>query len=174
MRKLFLNWASNLDTALSVTWNAGVSVTWTDPSWRLPATVNGPYDWGYDGTTTAGYNITSSEMGHLYYEELENLGYYDTSGNEQLDYGLKNTGDFNNLIASWYWSGTEYANTPSFAWDFSMGNGTLIINNNSNVEYGLAVRSGQVSSVPVPGAIILLGAGLLWVAGIGRKSRRDV
>ncbi len=36
-----MTWASSLDTALSVTLNAGVSVTWTDSSWRLPNTVDG-------------------------------------------------------------------------------------------------------------------------------------
>ncbi len=170
-----MNWASNLDTALSVTLNAGVSVTWTDSSWRLPATVDGPYVYGYDGTTTAGYNITSSEMGHLYYEELGNLGYFDTSGNyPQPGWGLNNTGDFKNLIASWFWSGTEYAIGPCDAWNFGMGNGYQIKYIKTDIGYGLAVRSGQVSSVPVPGAIILLSAGLLWVAGIGRKIRRDV
>ncbi len=35
----------------------------------------------YNGTTTAGYNITSGEMGHLFYVGLGNDGWYDTSGN---------------------------------------------------------------------------------------------
>ncbi len=41
-----VNWAD----ALSVTFGSN---TYTD--WRLPTTVDGPYVWGYDGTTTAGY-----------------------------------------------------------------------------------------------------------------------
>jgi len=63
-----------------VSWAANLAVTVngvTYDNWRLPATVDGPYVWGYDGTTTAGYNITTSEMGHLYYTELVNKGYYD-------------------------------------------------------------------------------------------------
>ena len=47
------------------------AVAWADQltyggykDWRLPTTVDGPFsDYGYDGTTTAGYNITTSEMG---------------------------------------------------------------------------------------------------------------
>ncbi len=177
------DWASSLDTALSVTLNAGVSVTW-DSSWRLPNTVDGELKEGYKGPDengnydyTYGYNLSNSEMGHLYYEELGNLGWRDTNGNNfQPGWGLKNTGDFKNLIASWYWSDTEYAYNPSYAWYFYMFYGGQIADYKTDTRKGLAVRSGQVSvsSVPVPGAIILLSAGLLWVAGLGRKSRRDV
>ncbi len=179
------NWASSLDTELSVSWNVGVSVTWTDSSWRLPNTVDGVAVYGHEGPDengnydyTGGYNLANSEMGHLYYEELGNLGIIDTDGNNpQPGWGLTNTGDFENLITSWYWSGTEYADAPSLAWYFGMYGGFQGRRNKMSYDYGgLAVRSGQVSvsSVPVPGAIILLGAGLLWVAALGRKSRRDV
>ncbi|PIE72004.1 MAG: hypothetical protein CSA20_10010 [Deltaproteobacteria bacterium] len=177
------SWASSLDTALSVTWNAGVSVTWTDASWRLPNTVDGVWKEGYEGPDgngnydyTVGYNLFNSEMGHLYYEELGNLGRIDTDGNyPQPGWGLNNTGDFINLIDRlWYWSGTEFTYDPPDVWGFSMLDGGQGGFTRTNVVYGLAVRSGQVSLVPIPGAIILLGSGLLWVVGIGRKSRRDV
>jgi len=46
------------------------------------------------------------------------------------------------LIASWYWSGTEYANNPDNAWNFNMNNGNQNNNNKGNNNYGLAVRSG--------------------------------
>ncbi len=88
-----MDWAAGLEAAITINLDAGYSVIW-DSAWRLPETVDGPWDYGYDGTTTAGYNITSSEMGHLYYEELGNLGSYDTSGAAQTGYGLVNTGDF--------------------------------------------------------------------------------
>ena len=93
-----------------VNWALGLSVTFdstTYDDWRLPTTVDGPYVFGFDGTTTGGYNITTSEMGHLYYTELGNLGYYATDGtNPQPGWGLTNTGDFQHLSASAYWSGT--------------------------------------------------------------------
>ncbi|MCP4989086.1 MAG: hypothetical protein GY928_24415, partial [Colwellia sp.] len=28
-------------------------------NWRLPTTVDGVYEYGYDGTTTGGYNVTN-------------------------------------------------------------------------------------------------------------------
>ena len=121
-------WAAGLDGDLTYNIDSAYSVSWTDDDWRLGSTVNGLYQYGYDGTTTGGYNITTSEMGHLFYEELGNLGYYDTSGNYQAGYGLQNTGDFNNLVDSWYWSGTDYANNSVNAWGFLMDGG-----NQSNV-----------------------------------------
>ncbi len=100
-----VNWAGALDVDFGGT-------HYTD--WRLPSTVDGQYVWGYDGTTTAGYNITTSEMGHLFYVGLGNKGYYDTSGVYVGDgnWGLLNTGDFQNLQPDYYWSGAEYAAGP--------------------------------------------------------------
>lgn len=148
-------WAAGLDPdgvgntegQLTITWNPGISVTWTDAAWRLPATVDGPFAYGCDGTTTGGYNITNSEMGHLYYTELGNLGCKDTSCNPsagcQAGYGLQNQAPFQNLIASWYWSGTEYASNPAIAWSFHFHNGNqLNLVDLHNVGYGLALRSG--------------------------------
>ncbi|PIE61008.1 MAG: hypothetical protein CSA29_05520 [Desulfobacterales bacterium] len=167
-------WASSLDTALTVNLYAEYTVDWSGSSWRLPYIVDGPVVNGYDGTTTAGYNITTSEMGHLFYEELGNSGWYDTSGNQQSVFGLTNTGVFENLRSQWYWSETLSGEATNNAWLFNMYYGQTAPYGSYNSIGGLAVRTGQVSLVPVPSAIILLGAGLLWVTGIGRKSRIDV
>ena len=113
-------------------------------------------------------------MGHLYYTELGNKGYYDTSGSYVGDgnWGLNHTGDFDNLIASWYWSGTEYAVSPDHAWDFYMYFGGQYGYNKINYNcYGLAVRSGQVSAVPVPGAIWLFGSGMAGLVALGRRRK---
>ena len=166
-------WAAGLGASLTVTLNPGyrTSIDW-ETGWRLPDTVDGGYSWGYDGTTAAGYNITTSEMGHLYYTELGNKGFYATDGtNPQDGWGLNNTGDFDNLLASWYWSGTEYADNPDPTWGFDMNGGYQDDGYEHGDEYGLAVRSGQVSAVPVPGAIWLLGSGLAGVVALGRRRK---
>lgn len=133
---------------------------------------------GYDGTTTAGHNITSSEMGHLYYEELGNVSRTGIDGSyPQANAGLENTGDFENLDGSAnaiYYSGTDYADRENQCWSFNMGTGY------QNPTYtfegyglnGLAIRSGQISAVPVPGAVWLLGSGLLGFAGVSRRKQQ--
>lgn len=178
-----VDWAAGLNGLGVITYNLnpGETMNWTG-NWRLPATVDGGYVFGYDGTTTAGYNIASSEMGHLYYEELENLGFYDTNGNYVGDgnYGLNNTGDFDNLdnlYVHTYWSGTEYAEEPSIAWAFltNLGEQGGYYKDDTIpygiAAYGIAVRSGQVSAVPVPGAIWLLGSGLTGLIALSRRRK---
>jgi hypothetical protein len=104
-----VNWASGLGSSLTVTLNPLyiTDIDWTT-GWRLPDTVDGPpWVWGYEGdpdndgvySYTAGYNLANSEMGHLFYTELGNLGYVATDGSfPQPGYGLQNTGDFDNLF----------------------------------------------------------------------------
>lgn len=173
-------WANGLDSVLTYNIDAEYSVTWDDATWRLPSTLDGAYSLGYDGTTTIGFNITTSEMGHLFYEELGNLGWYDTSGNLQSGYGLTETGDFENLKAATYWTGTEMASYTSMPmiYTFSMGSGGIMGEHKTTLDnYGLAVRSGQVSvsavqepsTVPEPATFLLFGLGILGVAGMSRK-----
>jgi len=89
-------------------------------NWRLPATVDGLWEEGYDGTTTGGWNIITSEMGYMYYVELAAKGYYDTAGNMISSYGVRNPSfAFENLQAYTYWSGTRYSRSSIGLWDFS-------------------------------------------------------
>ncbi|MCX5806974.1 MAG: hypothetical protein NT010_13090 [Proteobacteria bacterium] len=166
------NWAD------SIAWAASLSSTTTiADSWHLPSTVDDerPNVWGYNGTTKAGYNITTSEMGHLYYAELRNKGYFDTSGNPRSGYGLVNAGPFINLQPNHYWSGTEYSMSTSYAWEFYFNSGAQSGEGAKYSEhYALAVHSGNVggsspSPVPIPGAILLFGPGLAGIAAKGRR-----
>ena len=141
-----MKWVTGLNNqgVLIYKFNKGISVSWQG-DWRLPRSIDGARRFGYDGSITAGFNIRTSEMGHLYYESLGNRGYYDTKGNPHEGFeGLKNTGPFVNLEPDIYWSG-EYGPDTKHAWDFNMYWGAQ-----SNYWkiftgfYGLAVRPGKV------------------------------
>ncbi len=143
-----VDWAVSLNKPGILTYHLdpGVSVEWTG-DWRLPDTVDGARKNGYDGTTTAGFNITSSEMGHLFYKSLGNVGYYDTKGNVAKGFaGLKNKGPFKNLNPVIYWSGTQYAIYPNHAWQFNFywGAQDNISFTNSYSFPGLVVRPAKV------------------------------
>ena len=176
------NWSTQVEWAagLDLTYNlyGAYSINWDTNSWRLPSTVDGEFEYGFDGTTTGGYNITSSELGHLYYTELGNLGIFDTSNNYLGDaMGLENTGEFDNLIRdSTCWSGTDYANVPGSFWSLHMASGVQTIYTGT-IEYcGLAVRSGQVSEaapVPEPGTMLLFGTGLASFATFKIKQKKS-
>ncbi len=167
-------WAAGLNGGgvLTYTLNAGVTTSWSGEDWRLSTMVDGIYSYGFDGSTTGGHNITTSEMGHLFYTELGNLGEYDTSGNLEAVFGLTNTGDFNNLIASIYSSGTEYSDNPIAAWQFSFNRGMQHNNTKDYEYYALAVRSGDVSVavIPEPSTYLLLGSGIVGLIVWRRKS----
>ena len=167
------SWAAGLNSALIYNIDAAYTVDWGGSSWRLPSTVNGPLVIGYDGTTTGGYNITSSELGHLFYEELGNLGEFDTSGNTQPGWGLLSTGDFDHLVAANYWSGTEYTyGSYPDAWVFSMNTGVQGTVPQTSWNYGMAIHNAQVEVVPIPGAVWLLGSGIISIVGFRKKFKK--
>jgi hypothetical protein len=167
-------WASGLGSTLSnVKLNSGVSVTWNS-GWRLPTTIDGPMTYSYNGSTSFGYNNTTSEFGHLYYTELQNKAPLDKNGNVQAGYGLVNKGPFAYLQSSgYYWSETEYAIDPNRAWGFLTADGSQYPNING---LGLAVRSGIVTldatPTPIPAAAWLFGSGLMGLAGVRRRVKK--
>jgi len=140
-----MDWAS----ALSVTFG---STTYTD--WRLPTALNqnvtGPCE---------GINCAGSEMGHLYYSELGNVDDRNTYN------GLSNTGDFQNLQASNYWSGTERPIFYNYAWSFGMNSGDQGVSYKGNHFLAIAVRDGDITVVPEPISSILFVAGGTLLAG---------
>ncbi len=164
-------WALGLNVPGVLTYhlNPGIAVDWaTDSCWRLPKTVDGPYVFGYDGTTTAGFNITTSEKWWqtCSLEFFGNKGFYTTTGQEVAFgyfWGLINTVRLMNLVAGVYWSGNESAFDTRGPWHFQFGSGCQDIEPYVllAMDSGLAVREGTVSLVPVP------GAALLGVLGLG-------
>lgn len=196
--ELNITWLDYTNTAGSNTWYAqtawasGLQVEFEGQilnDWRLPSVDEsvisiipdvgwkGPdQDGNYD--YSQGYNMTNSEMGHLFYISLGNLGYYDTDGNyPQSGWGLANTGPFENLYGEptntqWYWSGTERSTNPEQAWIFYFYDGEQSIDGKSiNVPWAIAVLDGDVV-VPIPGAVWLLGSGFIGIVWIRKKFKK--
>ena len=145
--------------------------------WRLPAVIDTGTPGcssGYTGTD-CGYNVdlSTSEMAHLYYSTLGNVGYYDTSGNPTgcpggPNYCLTSTGPFSNLQPDRYWSGTVYALAPgSNVWlfYFRIGSQLAFLQDVASF-YAWAVRPGDI--VAVPAAVWLFGSAM-GVFGIVRR-----
>jgi hypothetical protein len=161
-----------------VAWADSLEVTFNDATyndWRLPATVDGSYVYGYSGpdsgsdwgeyvySYTWGYNLYNSEIGYLFYIELDNNGYIARDGASQSDYGLENTGVFDKLPEMWCWSGTEHADNQ--AWGFGFFLGYQGADSKTYEAPALAVRPGDVAPVPVPSTIFLLASGIFAMAG---------
>lgn len=166
-------------------------------NWRLPQTlpVDGslPYDftWSVNGSTDVGYNIsapggaypgsTGSEMAHLYYTSLGNLGKLDPSGNLQVfpPPGLTNKGPFDHLYSNnIYWSftgdtGGEYWNLSYRAFSFFFPYGSQDWEaSTENFGLALAVLPGDVVPIPEPKmyALMLIG---LCVVGLAANKRKQ-
>ncbi|CDH47455.1 PEP-CTERM sorting domain-containing protein [Candidatus Contendibacter odensensis] len=188
-------WAANLSYYDSVR-----GVTYND--WRLPTVkpINGvsfiPVVAGNatDGTRDLGYNLsapgtlyagsTGSELAYMHYQNLGNIGAYDTGGTatECLNIAsslgcLDNTGPFVNLMdtpGTAYWSGTEFEPDTTQAFFFETYYGEQGINYKNALYYAWAVRDGNVttpsSSVPEPGSLVLVGLGLMGLGWVRRRA----
>ena len=185
------SWTStNIQADGRMGWDA--AKTWADQlsyggfdDWRLASAnlMNGASPcYATDGSCDRGYNNTTGELGHMFYNNLGNLGYYDASGSAQSGYGATNSsftdGDSGdsvsilNLQNHVYWLGEEYAPNTYGAWAFiTLYGGQGYDGGKSNSLYSWAVRAGDVSSVPVPAAAWLFGTALLGLVGVKRRHR---
>lgn len=187
------------DTTLKVTWITDWTISgrmnWYDAQswaqnlryfgvtgWRLPSVIpingvafdfsesnNGSTDFGH-GQTGVGWGL-ASELGHMYYVTLGNLGSCvpDSSAPSsciyQPGYGYSNTGPFSNLAADGYWADSAYLqNTNPLAawsvWRFTEA-GSQFVGATGYTLYAVAVHDGDV---PVPATLALLGLGLVGIA----------
>ncbi len=182
------------DTALNITWmadanlaatktfgtagvNAGGYMTWATANswianmnaanylgfndWRLPVTAQPDPTCGSQtaGNPPQGYglNCTGSEIGHLYNVDGVTVA---------------TPGPFSHIQSSMYWGGTVYAPNPTYVWGFRFGHGGEQTAPNKDLNaFVWAVRTGDVTAVPVPAAMWLFGSGLIGLLGMARRTR---
>ena len=115
-----------------------------------------------------GYNCTGGELSGLFVTDLGN-----TAGKSVLNQAgdtaeqIANLALFSNVQSDAYWSGTEYAPFPSYAWYFVTVDGFQDRGGKNSALYAVAVRPGDVAaSVPEPQtlALALLALGATVVA----------
>lgn len=109
-----------------------------------------------------------SELAHLYYVTLGNLGFCDTSGScPQSGWSvLNNPGPFRKVRPFPYWSGTSYAPDVGLAWSFDFFGGLQGESHKGAHSSVWAVRPGDISPVPIP------AAGWLFVSALGLMGLR--
>ena len=140
--------------------------------WRLPSAGNTP---------TAGYNVTTGELGLMFYVYLSNLGEEDVNGDlRESGFGITSS-SFNDSVSGSsmsilnlknyaYWLREENADN---AWFFSTQAGSQQLASAKRFSfYSWAVRTGDVTPpVPVPAAVWLSSTALLSLVGAKRRYR---
>lgn len=184
------------DTVLDITWLTDAHLA-ASQLFGLPLDTSlGPYPGdpsGYDGyiwtieyfdMNWPGAKFWVDEMNNASYlgsndwrlptlSELASM-YTDTLGNTPSS-GSANTGPFQNMQWDAYWSGDEYQLNTDMAWFFAFdlggsGGGFADYDDKS---YGFSgvwtVLDGDISAVPIPSSVWLLGSGLLGLIGVARR-----
>lgn len=182
------------DWSTQKTWADGLEVVFEGrlfDNWRLPATdesvvnLDGPYGYldgpyGYAGPDPAtgrydyrwGYNMVNNELGHLFYESLENLGYVSEAGGyPQTGWGLNKTWPFVSLEKSYYYTGNEFTPNPVWAWGFGMNAGLQVGALKGYEALGIAVLPGDIAAVPLPSALWIFLSGVSALGLVRHRSR---
>lgn len=148
-------------------WAAQLSLGQFD-DWRLTSMQMLDYNFTFNGTSSRGYNITSTidELSYMFYVNLGIKGVCDGGANEDkfcdksgdsfhstpvntiID--TKNFGNnvpIDNLMSNGYWNDIELAANPDYAWLFYHELGYTYTQDKTRNSYSWAVRQGDVTQV---------------------------
>ncbi len=152
--------------------SSGAMTWWGAQAWANNLSLGGVTGWTLPSTADAanpdnwGYNIDTSQMGDLFYNQLGGVAGTEITKTHNANYNL-----FSNVQSYLYWSGSEYAPDPSTAWYFYTSIGTQDYNWKVGPLYAWPVRPGDVAVVPLPGAIWLFFSGLIGFMGLKRRNK---
>lgn len=146
---------SGYDADGRMTW--GAAAAWADQlvyggysDWRLPSAMN------RDGSFCNDRHHCTSELGHMYYVNM-GADPLSTIKTKSPNFAL-----FTNVEIGNYWTGTLFPLGASPRWVFWNNTGFQNLNRSpGSLEFfAWAVRTGDVTPVPEPGTLVLLGMGL--------------
>lgn len=172
---LDITWLQDANYAQTSGYDADGRMTWAAANiWADQLEYGGFDDWRLASagiTPVSGYNVTSGELGHMFYNNLGNTSGTSILNNVSfIDATLGGgTENFSNVQSSVYWYAEEYAPWTILSWSFNTYDGRQHQDDKEFSTYSWAVRAGDVSLVSVPAAAWLFGSALIGLAGIKRR-----
>lgn len=190
-----LTWLKDANHAKTSGYDADGKMTWHEAKdWADQLVVGGGTEWRLpkanprgsaalcgdnDGGCDLGYNNINSEMGYMFYTNLENQGRYDSDNNYQSNFSSNDnsfvdgtngeTIEIENLQMDFYWLDEELWCFNYSAWLFNAEDGLQYHHIKDYNFYSWAVHDGDVSAVPVPAAAWLFASALIALAGVKRR-----
>ena len=151
--------------------STGLMTWWGAQAWANNLSLGGYTDWTLPTTIPAnvGYSQKGSQMGDLFYNQLGGVAGNSITTTNNSNYNL-----FYNVQSDPYWSNSEYAPNPSFAWLFITNGGFQGNYGKNDHVYAWAVRSGDVAAVPLPGSVWLFLYGLICFMGLKRRDKIEI
>lgn len=131
--------------------------------WRLPTSDEQP-----------GYNQSGSELGYMYYINLNNSAPDPVCGSSCQP--MSNLVPFTNVPPLYhsYWTSADFFPSPDTgAWYFDFAYGYQYAVNKSEGQYAWAVRNGESTNVPEPETLAVFGLGLLCLIAAKRRNLRS-
>lgn len=187
---LNITWLADANYAMTSGYDSDGLMTWAEANtwannlvfggydhWRLPTTPQ--FDSGCDLSGSMGnynydfgFNCRSSEMGHLFYDELSGRvpgpGIFPSpiiySGDPDL-------GLFTNLQIYYpYWTSPLLVYDQAFY--FNLNGGFQDKFSTSRGQFAWAVHDGDIALVPIPSTLWLFGSGLLGLISIANRRKQ--
>jgi len=141
-------------------------------NWALPTTVDCACSSGWPDGSPGNPDPSSSQLAQLFYDGLGQVAGQAISSTHSSSYAL-----FTNLQDNAYWSGTEYSSSADQAWlftptdpfDVTFSGIQGVASKDYTLFNALAVTAGDITEVPEPGVVWLLGSGVMGVLGLRRR-----